>query len=76
MMAGSAGYAVVGRSEDEPVLYHANKAREEAERLCTQREATVGRPCFVIGMAAWLADPRGALRRAEAERFGGAPDTA
>ncbi len=72
----AAGYAVVGRSEDDPVLYHADKARAEAKRLCSRRETATGRLCYIVGMAAWLADPRGAIRRAEAERFGGTPDIA
>lgn len=70
MGAGPGRYAVIGRSEGEPVLYHADKTRDEAERLCERREAATSRPCYVISMAAWQANPREALRRAERERFG------
>jgi hypothetical protein len=70
MGADGASYAVIGRSDDEPVLYHANKSWEEAERLRQQREATTGRACYVVELAAWLANPRQVLRHAEAERFG------
>jgi hypothetical protein len=62
-------YAVIGESEGYPVLYHMNQAQPQAESLRKRREATVGRPCFVVPMAAWFADPLQALRQAEAARL-------
>ncbi|GEM_PF-5024088 len=62
-------YAVIGESEGEPVLYHMNQKRLTAEQLRKRRETTIGRPCFVVPMAAWLADPLQALRQAEATRL-------
>ncbi len=62
-------YAVIGESEGYPVLYHMNQRPLIAEQLRKRREATVGRPCFVVPMAAWLADPLQAFRRAEAARL-------
>ncbi len=59
-------YAVIGESENYPVLYHMNQKRLIAEQLRKRREAIIGQPCFVVPMAAWLADPLQALRRAEA----------
>lgn len=61
-------YAVIGESEGYPVLYHMNQARPQAESLRQRRQAAIGRPCFVVPMAAWLRDPLQALRRAEAAR--------
>ncbi|MDQ6832441.1 MAG: hypothetical protein M3008_03490 [Chloroflexota bacterium] len=66
-----ARYAVIGESEGYPVLYHMNQARPQAESLRKRREATVGQPCFVVPMAAWFADPLGALREAQGIRGGG-----
>jgi len=60
---------VIGESETYPVLYHMNQKRLIAEQLRKRREAVIGRPCFVVPMAAWLADPLQALRRAEASQL-------
>ncbi len=62
-------YAVIGESEGYPVLYHMNQKRLIAEQLRERREALISRPCFIVPMAAWLADPLQALRRAEAARL-------
>jgi len=65
-------YAVIGESEGYPVLYHMNQRPLIAEQLRKRRETTIGQPCFVVPMAAWLADPLQALHRAEgALREGG-----
>jgi hypothetical protein len=64
-------FAVVGRSEGYPTLYHMNQPRERAERLRVRREALTGQPCFVVPMVAWHADPAAALRWAEAARTEG-----
>ncbi len=61
-------YAVIGESEGYPVLYHMNQRPLIAEQLRVRREATVGQPCFVVPMAAWFADPLGALREAQGVR--------
>jgi len=61
-------YAVIGRSEDQPLLYHMNQTREGAERLRARREEAIGQPCYIVPMAAWHTNPMAALRRAEAER--------
>jgi hypothetical protein len=63
-------YAVIGRSDDEPVLYHMNLSWVRADSLRARREAATGRPCFVIPMAAWHHDAGAALLRAEQARFG------
>jgi len=62
-------YAVIGESEGEPVLYHMNQKRLIAERLRVRREVLISRPCFIVPMAAWLADPLQALRQAEGARL-------
>jgi hypothetical protein len=64
----TARYAVIGRSADQPLLYHMDLPRERAERLRERRELSTGQPCYVVTMAAWHADPMGALRGAEAAR--------
>ncbi len=64
-------YAVIGESEGYPVLYHMNQKWLIAEQLRVRREAVVGRPCFVVPIAAWFADPLGALRGAQGMRGGG-----
>jgi len=64
-------YAVIGESEGYPILYHMNQQRPSAERLRLRREASLGRPCFVVPMSAWFADPLGALRGAQGMRGGG-----
>ncbi len=61
-------YAVIGESEGYPILYHMNQTRLIAEQLRVRREAVVGRPCFVVPMAAWFADPMAALRGAQGDR--------
>jgi hypothetical protein len=63
-------YAVIGRSDDEPVLYHMNLPWVRADSLRARREAAIGRPCFIVPMAAWHHDASAALHRAERERFG------
>jgi hypothetical protein len=63
-------YAVIGESEGYPILYHMNQTAAMAEALRMRRERTTGRPCFVMPMAAWFADPVRALRQAEAARRG------
>ncbi len=65
-------YAVIGESEGYPVLYHMNQTPLIAEQLRKRREAVIGRPCFVVPMAAWFADPMGALREAQGVRGGSA----
>jgi len=60
--------AVIGESEGYPILYHMNQTRPSAEQLRQRREAAVGQPCFIVPMAAWHADPRGALREAQGMR--------
>jgi hypothetical protein len=61
-------YAVIGRSENYPTLYHMNQTPMNAERLRARREAATGRPCYVVAMPAWDANPLAALTAAEAER--------
>ena len=61
-------YAVIGESEGIPILYHMNQKRLIAEQLRKRCEAAVGQPCFIVPMAAWLSDPRGALREAQGTR--------
>jgi hypothetical protein len=61
-------YAVIGRSDNYPMLYHMNHTSTDAERLRARREAATGRPCYVVAMHAWEANPRTALTAAEAER--------
>jgi hypothetical protein len=63
-------YAVIGRSDDEPVLYHMNLSWAHADSLRVRREAATGRPCFIVPMATWHHDAGAALHRAEQERFG------
>ncbi len=60
-----ARFAVIGESEGYPVLYHMNQKPLIAEQLRKRREGAIGRPCFVVPMAAWFADPLGALREAQ-----------
>ncbi len=64
-------YAVIGESEGDPVLYHGNHKYPIAERLRKWREEAIGQPCFVVPMAAWFADPLGALREAQGVRGDG-----
>lgn len=52
--------------EYDAALPYARSPR--AERLRARREELTGQPCFIVPMAAWRADPGGALRRARAER--------
>ena len=66
---GELQYAVIGRSETYPTLYHMNQTRPNAERLRQRREAATKRPCFVIAMEAWAANPLTALQDAEAARL-------
>jgi len=61
-------YAVIGESEGYPILYHMDQTAAIAEQLRVRREAVVGRPCFVVPMVAWFADPMGALRGAQGDR--------
>ncbi len=61
-------YAVIGESEGYPVLYHMNQKRLIAEQLRKRRETAIERPCYVVPMAAWFADPLHALRRAQGAR--------
>jgi hypothetical protein len=65
---GATQYAVIGRSENYPTLYHMNQTSVNAERLRARREAATGRPCYVVAMPAWEANPLTALTAAEAER--------
>lgn len=65
---GELQYAVIGRSETYPTLYHMNQTRPNAERLRQRREAAIKRPCFVVAMEAWAANPLTALQEAEAAR--------
>ncbi len=58
-------YAVIGESEGDPILYHMNQTATQAEQLRQRREASSGTRCYVVPMAAWQADPRGALRQAQ-----------
>jgi len=62
-------YAVIGESAGYPVLYHMNQTKTHAEKLRERREAALSQPCFIVPMAAWLADPLQALRWAEAARL-------
>jgi hypothetical protein len=62
-------YAVIGRSEDEPILYYMNLPWVRADQLRVRCETALGRPCFVAPMSAWHMDPLAVLRRAERERF-------
>jgi hypothetical protein len=61
-------FAVIGRSEAYPMLYHMNQTRPDAERLRQRREAAIKRPCFVVPMGEWEANPLTALQEAEAAR--------
>ncbi len=61
-------YAVIGRSEGQPVLYHMNQPHKSAERLRARRQDGTGEPCYIVPMAEWYAGPLTALQRAEAER--------
>ncbi len=61
-------FAVIGESEGYPILYHMNQTRPSAEQLRQRREAAIGQPCFIVPMAAWHADPLGALREARGAR--------
>jgi hypothetical protein len=61
-------YAVIGRSDEDPTLYHMNLPWVRADYLRARREAATGRPCYVIPMAAWHHDPLAALQRAERAR--------
>ena len=63
-------FAVIGRSESEPTLFHLTTTAARAEILRARREETTGAPCFVVSLDAWRVDPLGALRAAEAARFG------
>lgn len=65
---GELQYAVIGRSDTYPTLYHMNQTRPNAERLRERREAASKRPCFVVAMKEWEANPLTALREAEAAR--------
>lgn len=65
---GEVRYAVIGRSETYPILYHMTQAGPDAERLRARREAAITRPCFVVAMGAWAANPLAALQDAEAAR--------
>lgn len=47
-------YAVIGESEGYPVLYHIDQTPLIAEQLRKRREGAIGRPCFVVPMAACL----------------------
>src|SRR5262245_36346391 len=47
---GATQYAVIGRSENYPTLYHMNQTSVNAERLRARREAATGRPCYVVTM--------------------------
>jgi hypothetical protein len=64
-------YAVIGRSEGQPTLYHMNQSRVNAERLRQRREASTGQPCYIVPLADWLADALMALQQAEGTRNGG-----
>jgi hypothetical protein len=68
MSEGGRLYAVVGRSESYPTVYHMDQTRERAERLRERRAAATGQPCFIVPMADWRADPGDALARAQAAR--------
>jgi hypothetical protein len=61
-------YAVIGRSETYPILYHMNQTRPNADLLCQRREAAIKRACFVVAMGEWAANPLTALVDAEAAR--------
>jgi hypothetical protein len=63
-------YAVIGRADDELILYHMNLPWVRADQLRARREMATGRPCFVVPMSAWHSNPLAALQRAERERFG------
>ncbi len=63
-----ARFAVIGESAGYPILYHMNQTRPSAEQLRQRREAALGQPCFIVPMAAWHADPLGALRKAQGVR--------
>ncbi len=65
---GALQYAVVGWSETYPILYHMNQTGPHAEQLRERREAAIKRPCFVVAMTAWAANPLTALQDAEAAR--------
>jgi hypothetical protein len=61
-------FAVIGRSENYPTLYHMNQTRVNAERLRARREAATGNPCYIVPMLAWNTNPLAALTAAESER--------
>ena len=67
-MRATTQYAVIGRSENYPTLYHMNQTAVNAERLRARRETATGHPCYVVAMPAWNANPLAALTAAEAER--------
>ncbi len=60
-------YAVIGRSETYPTLYHMNQTKAAAERLRKRRADAAGQPVFVVPMADWLTNPLTAVQNAEAE---------
>jgi hypothetical protein len=60
-------YAVIGRSEGQPVLYHMNQPQKSAEQLRNRRAQATGQPCYIVPMADCLAGPLTALQRAESE---------
>ncbi len=62
-------FAVIGRSETYPVLFHMNQTGPNAERLRQRRETAIKRPCFVVAMGEWEANPLTALQEAEAARL-------
>ncbi len=61
-------YAVIGRSDADPTLYHMNLSWVRAVYLRARREAATGRPCYVVPMAAWHRNPLDALQWTERER--------
>lgn len=64
-------FAVIGRSDDgEPTLYHMAPTETRAETLRERREQATGTPYYVVPLNAWRSDPLGAVRDAEAARFG------
>ncbi|MDQ2783635.1 MAG: hypothetical protein M3Y58_01385 [Chloroflexota bacterium] len=65
-MSNERHFAVIGRSEGQPTLYHMNQSPANAERLRQRREAATGQPCYVVPLAEWLEDALGALQRIEA----------
>ncbi len=61
-------YAVIGESENYPILYHMNQKQAQAEHLRKRREESINQPCFIVPMSAWLTNPLRALRQAQTER--------